>query len=67
MERTFKFQVTNKGILVTENRVVFKKYHNWPQTKHFTWWKLIGDWKPKVTEFYMTIKYEEDKDVRDKE
>ena len=59
MERTFKFQVTNKGVIVTEKRVVFKRYPNWRLTKHFAWHKLIGDYKPKVTEFYMIISYEE--------
>ena len=60
MERTFKFQVTNKGVIVTENREVFRKYSNWEQTKHFPWHALIGGRKPKVNPFYMTISYEEE-------
>ena len=63
MERTFKFTINDNGtITVTENGEVFKRYTSWGQAKHFAWHKLIGNYQPKIREFYMTISYEEIKD-----
>jgi len=63
MERKFKFTVNdNDTVTVTLNGEVFKRYPSWKQAKHFAWHREIGDYKPKVTEFYMTISYEEVKD-----